>query len=387
MPPTAAVDKMTFFRLLRMIVYSVFFFFTFANSSLCLAAEGGDPPLFWTKSFDQLALLGPGTINRVQPDGSGPSTVMSTFESPVGIALDPGNEHIYWSEPWGRVIKRSRLDGSEVVVVLSGLDFPWGLALDHGAGKLYWSEPFRMEIRCANLDGSENREVLRTGHEIRGIALDQAGQKIYWVESFAGNLLRANSDGTGIEILIQNLSSPIDLAIDIPGQRVFWTEFNRGAIAVANLDGSGVTDLLTGRPEPFGIALDLLNQRIFWTEIGVFLKGGNGIPVLFSANMDGSGVTALFTDFGYQGYLNFFCQPPTVAFDSASADFCIGETPVLTPAVTSTGSCRVEWFKDGQPLAIEGASLNLPTIEDAADAGTFSARANGTRSVPEAPKP
>ena len=79
---------------------------------------------------------------------------------------------MYWTDAHTTSIKRANLDGSDVeVLIILGSSFPLGIAVDPFEGKMYWSEGDK--IRRANLDGSNIEDVVTTGLvKAWGIALD-----------------------------------------------------------------------------------------------------------------------------------------------------------------------------------------------------------------------
>ena len=66
-------------------------------------------------------------IRRANLDGSGVETIVTNLNT-IGIAVDPDEGKLYWTETESGKIQRANLDGSSVEDLVGGLT-PWGLAL------------------------------------------------------------------------------------------------------------------------------------------------------------------------------------------------------------------------------------------------------------------
>ena len=53
-------------------------------------------------------------------------------DSPIGIALDLSNDHLYWTEYFLNRIMRSNLDGSQQVTILDSIPFPNVITITDG---------------------------------------------------------------------------------------------------------------------------------------------------------------------------------------------------------------------------------------------------------------
>lgn len=83
---------------------------------------------------------------------------------PWGIGLDPQNGRIYFADAGSGRIQRCNLNGTalETLVNTGPADFssyynraPMGLELDINEGKIYWTEYYGKSLKRANLDGSD----------------------------------------------------------------------------------------------------------------------------------------------------------------------------------------------------------------------------------------
>ncbi|MEM7409899.1 MAG: PEP-CTERM sorting domain-containing protein [Myxococcota bacterium] len=112
-------------------------------------------------------------IRRIRPDGSQEQFLTRDPDAALQeIALDVVDRRVYWIDNYrpaflfGEVdprIMRSRLDGSDVETIADvddGLIFPIGLAVDPIDGHVFWSDRSRGTITRANLDGSNQVDIL-----------------------------------------------------------------------------------------------------------------------------------------------------------------------------------------------------------------------------------
>lgn len=229
------------------------------NAPLGVAVDPVNAKVYWTDIHFN------GNVNsrrvmRANLDGSMAGPVIANpnpfIGFPRGVGVDPGAGRFYWVDATQQNIQRASLDGGNVQVVadLEGLGDPSYFALDLVNGKIYWSLfAATSKIQRANLDGSMVQDVLTTGtagtSEPTGIALDVAGGRVYWADVSRQELHRANLDGTNAELLLSDLDLPLldlqGISLD-PGQgKLYWTDAGEQKIQRANLDGSNVEDVLT----------------------------------------------------------------------------------------------------------------------------------------------
>jgi sugar lactone lactonase YvrE len=102
--------------------------------------------LYWANGGKQ-------RIERANLDGKGRETVIDLKGAVAfGLALDPIKREIYWLVPQG-TLSRAALDGSNEKALITGLTQPDGLAFDPDNRKLYWTE--NGKLSQANADGSQ----------------------------------------------------------------------------------------------------------------------------------------------------------------------------------------------------------------------------------------
>src|SRR4051794_34779246 len=87
-------------------------------------------------------------------DGSGTASnlfIEGPGTDPLGVAIDPAANRIYWADQTAGTIRVANLDGSGAPLTLfSGEDYPGGVQIDPAANKIYWADIDNGTIRVAN---------------------------------------------------------------------------------------------------------------------------------------------------------------------------------------------------------------------------------------------
>lgn len=217
------------------------------------------------------------------------------LQMPGSIALDLSGGKMYWTDDGAHKIQRANLDGSrveDVVVVPAGLGGtafgdsllstlgimdPVGIALHPAAERIYWIDRGQGKIFRAYMDGrgigpggADTDELVSGLQGAYQIALDISGGKMYWTERNAHRIGRADLDGSGREYLrVSSISDPMGIALDVAGGKMYWTERHTpmDQIRRADLNGRNVEDLVESAPHSLsGLALDLIAGKIYWTD-------------------------------------------------------------------------------------------------------------------------
>jgi Low-density lipoprotein receptor repeat class B len=313
-------------------------------------------------------------VQRAGFDGSGLQTLQSEpagFED--GLALDPVDGKMYWTDTEAGVISSANMNGTETQIVIddSGLE-PLGIALDVAGGKIYWTD--REGVKRANLNGGEKQ--LLTKEPARGfLALDLIAQRIYWADWPSGDLkTAAMAPEPTVTNIITKQPAPFGIAVDHGGGKVYWLELNlnkkkreKNEIRRANLDGTEVETLIERPGAGFegGLAIDPAAGKLYWGEgethdIGV-------------ANLDGSQARTLLStgESIPEGLAVETTEPhPTVT----APPLIEGSAQVGSPLRCNPGSWTgvgpifvgYQWATSGGN-AVEGAtgSAYVPSSEDA----------------------
>lgn len=267
--------------------------------------------------------LSGGRIVAVNPDGSGPRTLLAGLTGhPDGIIVDTASGHLYWTNMGDPAhedgsIERIDLDGSNrtTIVAVGKTHTPKQIQFD--AATLYWSDREGMRVMRAAADGSNVETLVSTGsgdadrkdqrNWCVGVAVDRMGGKIYWTQKGAddsgqGRIVCASidipagqtsADRTDIEVVYDQLPEPIDLDIDHSSRMLYWTDrgdpprgntVNRARLD-AGPDGRPVPEILVDHlMEGIGLALDVAGNRMFVTDFA---------GSVYRAALDGSDKTTL----------------------------------------------------------------------------------------------
>jgi len=251
------------------------------------------------------------SILSFDTEGKDLKTVIDKVGFPDGIAIDPINKHIYWTNMGSYhegehfpkndgTIERISFDGSDhTTVIPKGATFtPKQLQLDLKNGFIYWSDREGMRVMRAKLDGTDITTLIQTGEgeedqkdETRhcvGVAIDTVNEYIYWTQKGPANggkgrIFRAGLtipstsyplDRNDIELLFDNLPEPIDLEIDHLNGNLYWTDrgdgpngntLNRVSIRNKNI---GKHEILSfGLKEGIGLSVDAENDTVYFTDL------------------------------------------------------------------------------------------------------------------------
>lgn len=255
--------------------------------------------------LETMALDGTNVANLFAPANPFPSADWL----PLGVAIDAGAGHVYWSHGSfndGR-IRRANLDGSAQAPLVSGLKLVRGLALDLAGGKMYWANSPAAGtaggiIERANLDGT-GRELVYAitpyDPSFSKIGRPTVDSVNGWVWFGADNaILRVNLDGPPFvaRTVVRGLSTPTRVDVDVADGLVYGIDTDTISDCVwrARIDDTGFAVVIDSTPGTFSssglldLALDRLGGKLYFTdEIGQ--------TVVQRANLDGSGLQTIFT--------------------------------------------------------------------------------------------
>lgn len=200
-------------------------------------------------------------------------------DDPHQIAVDMVNGHIYWVEDNGREApaRVGRCDlggGNEVILIEDAGARAGGIALDEKNGHIFWTEsyyspdPVSINIWRCNLDGSNPQPIIsefdEDAFDLGSIAVDPQARKIYFIQD-QSEIHRANDDGAEVELLFEEetLWDRSHIAIDTTTDELFWTSPNGRMIGKASLDGSSKEPFLSNLDSgTFGIAVVSSNDSL-----------------------------------------------------------------------------------------------------------------------------
>ena len=229
-----------------------------------------------------------GSIERADLDGRNRVTIIPSggTYTPKQLHYEPASRKLYWCDREGMRVMRCDLDGSNVETLVQtgqGDDdrrdqTRWcvGIAVDPGHGHIYWTQKgpsdaglgkiLRAGIDMPDGDSAADRrdvEVLFEGlPEPIDLEPELTTRTLYWTDRGdppQGNTVnRAPMDATNgrrkaPEILCTHLQEGIGIAIDPSGGRIWVTDLG-GNVYLLGLDGSNRREILVAQGNLTGIA-------------------------------------------------------------------------------------------------------------------------------------
>ncbi|KAI9037571.1 putative 3-hydroxyacyl-CoA dehydrogenase [Aspergillus affinis] len=275
-----------------------------------------------------------GEILQVSLDGNVQKVIATGQALPDGIAVDPSNKRIFWTNMGipgkddGAVFS-ANLDGTDIqtVVAPGTINTPKQLALDLTSKKVYFCDREGLRVIRCNYDGSEFEVLVQAGDPSNavesqdalnwcvGITVAPRLGKFYWTQKgpskggqgriFSASITTPQGQSVStrddIQIILRGLPEPIDLEIDEDTRTLYWTD--RGELPFGNslnrlcLDHFGFPLPSPSRlgyevlnrnlNEAIGLKLDLSKNSIYLTDLG-----GN----LYRCNHDGKHRVKLLSD-------------------------------------------------------------------------------------------
>jgi DNA-binding beta-propeller fold protein YncE len=243
--------------------------------------------IYWTNMGKNLK-KNDGSIERADVDGKNRVTIVpegATF-TPKQLQLDTRGRKIYWCDREGMRVMRANIDGSNIETLVEGgrgdtarLDARnWcvGIVVDLGAKHIYWTQKgadnanqgrlFRAGLDLPPGQGPATRSDIELLFdklpEPIDLELDHPNGMLYWTDRGdppAGNSVNRApihpAPGTRArpDVLVTHLMEAIGLALDRKGGRMFVTDM-AGTVYTASLDGKGLRPLLIAQGNLTGIA-------------------------------------------------------------------------------------------------------------------------------------
>ncbi|KAK4315791.1 hypothetical protein Pmani_012999 [Petrolisthes manimaculis] len=220
------------------------------------------------------------------------------------LDYEPVSGIVYWTDSYGKTIKRSYLPGSpERANVTMGyaqnLDIesrakPTGMAVDWAGLNLYWSETDRTgnkprgSILVSTLYGRYRHSIITTGLEVpTSVVVDPDHGYMFWID--IGSIPKIETswmDGSKRRILVSDaISQPTGLSIDFAMEHtIYWVNVKLNKIEMMREDGTRRTLVAYGNYLKHPLSLDVFESSIYWVtrdsgEIYSMDKFGRGVPV------------------------------------------------------------------------------------------------------------
>uniref|UniRef100_H2YAY4 EGF-like domain-containing protein n=1 Tax=Ciona savignyi TaxID=51511 RepID=H2YAY4_CIOSA len=174
---------------------------------------------------------------------------------PNALAFDWVSRNMYYTNPDAKTIIGNI--GNE-----TGVANPIGLAVDPQNGKLYWSDQggdgIPPKISRCNMDGSYIENIITTSvNNIQHIALDYSGGRIFWAEQNSGSVsgYTTTTDGTDIRTIVDNVIRPMGLTVI--GDYIYYSDLSLQLIERADKTNGNNQQILRSDVE------DVTSLKIF----------------------------------------------------------------------------------------------------------------------------
>lgn len=169
-----------------------------------------------------------------------------------GLAVDWIGLNIYWVESKFDQIEVANLRGKfRKTLIFKGIQSPRGIALDPHEGLLFWTDWQTDHPRIESSDMSGDPKTRKIIFEVKnykngawpnGLALDFLSKRIYWIDARANSIHSANYDGSDHREILRNVESlGHPFSIDIFESHVYWTDWRSQTI------GNFIHDCLISR--------------------------------------------------------------------------------------------------------------------------------------------
>ncbi|KAL9960475.1 hypothetical protein ACROYT_G033940 [Oculina patagonica] len=146
-------------------------------------------------------------IKRAYIDGTN-ITVLHNVGRCFGLAVEWGSSQLYWTDDVRNTISVSDLEGNNIDTVVSNLDEPWGIALDPNNGLMFWTDwGQNPKIERATLSGTQRVTIVTSNLELpNGIGLDRRNRLVFWVDGGLNRVESVDYHGNNRKLLFHQQS-------------------------------------------------------------------------------------------------------------------------------------------------------------------------------------
>ncbi|KAI9558491.1 hypothetical protein GHT06_015278 [Daphnia sinensis] len=201
-----------------------------------------------------------GSINSVYFNGTRHKVIAEKQGMVEGLAYDSKDDSLYWTCNSDSTISKAVLSQKNAtvqkVVRLTTEDKPRGIALDPCDSRVYWTNwnSRNPGIQRAYYTGFDVQSIITTDIRMpNALALDLVAQKLYWSDARLDKMERADLDGKN-RVVLSKVSPQHPFDIAVYGNYIFWTDWVLHAVLRANkYTGEDVVWLRKEVPRPMGI--------------------------------------------------------------------------------------------------------------------------------------
>ncbi|XP_045620966.1 vitellogenin receptor isoform X2 [Procambarus clarkii] len=243
------------------------------GSFVCTCGEGyelqTDGVTCKTKKRDRAFLLAAvdNGIRSYSLDHTSYTQVFGGDKVTLGVAYDPLDHIVYWSDPEGIHSTPLRPLRAPSVVVNKGIGLAESLAVDWMGRNLYIVDTVKHHILVCSMDGTACDVLIgEQGSDPRCLQLDIKNRFMYWLDGNNSLIERAGMDGSQRKVLVWERSSSLQgLALDLPAGRLYWMDELQGKVFTVNTNGTDRKHLAEAAiDQPYG--LEIWEEYLYWTD-------------------------------------------------------------------------------------------------------------------------
>jgi sugar lactone lactonase YvrE len=214
-----------------------------------IAIDNKHEQLYWVEYLPTRS--GNGLVRRADLDGENATTVATFAGWPTGVAIDEQAEIVFWSyripsragEQEAGAIGRVDFSGENLAPnLVAQMGVPSSIAINPDEEHIYWTEPARGALRRADYDGANMRRISLDGEQRpTSVAVDAENERMYWADAENPppradeekaverlehhRIWTADLGGDDSRVLAgERIFAPNSLLIDRQGRRLWWTQ-------------------------------------------------------------------------------------------------------------------------------------------------------------------
>ncbi|XP_066030106.1 low-density lipoprotein receptor-related protein 6 isoform X2 [Pocillopora verrucosa] len=167
-------------------------------------------------------------IKRLHLDTDTKTTIISNIGVCDGLAVHWRTSQLFWTDTTYNTISVSDLDGNnQVAIVSSDLDKPRGIALDPDNNFMFWTDwGLNPKIERATSSGKQRSAIVTTNlYHPNGLDLDKGNQRIFWVDAALDRVESIDYNGGNRKLLFQR-SGLHPFGVTLVPPFLFFTDWN-----------------------------------------------------------------------------------------------------------------------------------------------------------------
>lgn len=214
-----------------------------------------------------------------------PSTVIDVFDLPgfcMGLAYDPVNQEIYYTDDDNLMLYKNNLEGTDEVMIADNLTGPRDIALDIANNRIFLVERGINQITEVDITNGNKTEVYSAADDAAfqlPVGLDLYQNELFAtaVEIDAESVWTGNIDGSALSRIIDYSSGGYGYAIEVDevNETLYFDDNDGGSLLRANLDGSNIIEIGATTDQTYGIAINNEFNKVYWSGVDGVIRVAN----------------------------------------------------------------------------------------------------------------